>query len=469
MSSRKTTPSKLCVIGASGVTLLLPSLPAWSAAFALQEQSASRLGTAFAGSASAADDASTLFYNVAGLAYLDHPEVLVVVSGIGLNSEFDDEGSAPALGQPLGGEGGDAGSWSAVPSLYAALPLNETLAVGLGLNVPFGLVTDYDDDWMGRFQARRSKIETINVAPSIAWRPNKQWSIGLGINYQTIDAKLTNSVNYSAVVAQGLQQLVQAGQLPPSAVPTLLAANAGLEGRTKLDGDDAAWGFNVGVLFEPVEGTRIGLSYRSKYKYEVDGDVAFTVPTATNPVGAGIIAAASAPGALLSNQDITVDITLPELVTASITQQVGPAFRLMADLSWQRWSRIEELRVENNAGTTISLTPEEWDDTWRVNIGGEWEMSDRWTLRAGAAYDQSAVPDSTRTPRLPDSDRIWIAVGAQWRPSDAVVVDAGYAHLFADKGPSEQGTANQALSGVLIGDYEAAVDIVSVQLAYRFK
>lgn len=468
MANPKLISRQLFLVGAAGAPLLVTAVPAWSAAFALQEQSASRLGTAFAGAGSAVDDASSMFYNVAGLAYLDHPEVLVVLSGIGLNTEFKNDASAPALAQPLGVEGGDAGSWSAVPSLYAAMPLQDGLAIGLAVNVPFGLVTDYDHDWMGRFQARRSEIETINIAPSIAWRPNKQWSLGFAINYQMIDAKLTSSVNYSAVVAQGLQQLVQAGQLPAAAVPGLLTANAGLEGRTKLDGDDDCWGFNVGVLFEPLEGTRVGVAYRSKAKYKIDGDVSFRVPTATNPVGAGIIAAASAPGAPLSNQDARVNITLPELATASLTQKLGPAFTLMADVSWQRWSRIQELRIVNDAGTTLSVTPEHWDDTWRVNIGGEWEMSEQWTLRAGAAYDQSAVPDSTRTPRLPDSDRYWIALGAQWRPSNAVAVDAGYAHLFAKDGPTDQDTTNQAQSGVLIGEYQQAVDIVSVQLAYRF-
>jgi long-chain fatty acid transport protein len=466
MCQSRPTVKAACVLGA-GATLLLPSLPAWSAAFALQEQSASRLGTAFAGSGSAADDASTIFYNVGGLGFLEQPEVLVVLSGIGLQTEFDNDASLPALGQPLGGEGGDAGGWHAVPSVYAAFPLSEQFKVGLAVNAPFGLVTDWDSDFMGRFQALRSDIQTINVAPSIAWRPTKQWSFGVGLNYQTIDAELTNAINYSAVVGQGLQQLVLAGQLPPALVPTLLAANAGLEGRTKLEGDDEAWGFNVGVIFEPVEGTRLGLSYRSKYTYDVEGTVRFSAPAATNATGAAIIAAASASGGPLSNQPVTVDLTLPELATASVTQELG-AFTMMADLSWQRWSQIQELRVLRENGATLSVTPEEWEDTWRINVGGEWEMSDAWALRAGVAYDESAVPDDTRTPRLPDSDRIWVSLGAQWRASDAVVLDAGYAHLFADEGPSEQGLQDQPAAGVLNGEYEAAVDIVSVQVAYRF-
>ena len=214
----------------AGAMLCLPSLPAWSAAFALQEQSASRLGTAFAGAASAADDLSTMFYNVAGLAYVDRPEFLVVASAIDLGTDFQNDGSLAAFGQPLGPEGGDAGGWSLVPNLYAAMPLNDTVSIGVAVNVPFGLVTDWDNDWTGRFQARRSEIETINVAPSIAWQPNEQWSIGAGVSYQWIDAKLTNSLNYTAVIAQVLQQRVLLGQLTPAQANALIGANAGLAG-----------------------------------------------------------------------------------------------------------------------------------------------------------------------------------------------------------------------------------------------
>lgn len=464
---------KAGIIGAFGAGLALawPAAPAWSAAFALQEQSASRLGTAFAGAGSIANDASTLFYNVGGLGFLERPEVLVVASVIDISVDFEDDGSASAYLQPLGVEGGDAGGAHLIPSLYAALPLNESLVLGLGVNAPFGLVTDWDDDWIGRFQARRSAIETINVQPSIAWRPNKQWSIGVGIDYQRIDAKLSSSVNYSAAIAQVVQERLAANQLTALQAATIIGNNQGLEGRTRLKGDDTAWGFNVGVVFEPVEGTRIGLSYRSKLEYDIEGDALFDAPSITDSTGAAIVAAASSPGQLLSNQDVSVDISLPELAIASVTHRLSPAITLMADVSWQRWSRIQELRVVNDAGTTISLTPEEWDDTWRFNVGGEWQLNERWTVRGGVAFDQSAVPDSTRTPRVPDSDRYWVALGAQWRPTEAVSVDFGYAHLFAKDGPSDQTghTATEiAQSGGINGEYHASINVFAAQLAYRF-
>src|SRR5437868_6503229 len=286
---------------AMGAAALIVSSAAESSGFALLEQSASRLGTAFSGTGAAADDATTIFYNPAGLVLLDRSEVLIVASGVDLGSKFNNRNSQPALGQPLGVSGGDAGGWSAVPAAYLAFPVNKDLAFGLALNVPFGLKLDYDKDWIGRFQALKSEIQTHGVSPTASFRLNDHVTLGFGLNFQRLQAELTNSVNYTAAVAQGLQQLVAAGQLPAAAVPGLIAANAGLEGGTVVRGDDSAWGFNAGVLFEFTPDTRLGFAYRSNVTYQVEGSVRFTAPTASNPIGAGIIAAVSAPGGRLSS------------------------------------------------------------------------------------------------------------------------------------------------------------------------
>jgi long-chain fatty acid transport protein len=455
----------------SSLAVLTASLAPASASasgFALLEQSASRLGAAFAGTTAAADDAATLYFNPAGLARLERAEAIVVASGIGITSEFRNGGSQPALLQPLGGDGGDAGGWNFVPSAYLAAPLSETLALGVGVNAPFGLVTDYERDWMGRFQALKSEIKTINVNPTIAWRISDAFALGVGVSYQRLEAELTNAVNYSAVIAQGVQQLVAAGQLPPAAAPGVIAANAALEGHARVEGDDASWGFNVGLLFEPTPATRIGLSYRSAIEYEVSGSVTFTTPAVSNPIGAGIVGAASAIGAPLASGPVRVDIELPDSAIVSLRQKFG-AFALVADVGWTGWSSIEELRVVRDTGAVVSVTPEEWEDAYRFAIGAEYQLSDAWLLRAGVAYDESAVPDSTRTPRLPDTDRRWVALGARWRASDALTLDAGYAHLFSDDASLDQNAGNTATSGFLLGEQESAIDLVAVQFSYHFR
>lgn len=176
-----------------GVMLCCTSSSVFASGFSLLEQSASRLGTAFSGAAAAADDATTIFYNPAGMAKLSESQLLVFASGVLISSEFNSRSTQPALGQPLGNEDGDAGSWNAIPSAYIAVPLNDKFAVGLGVNAPFGLKLEYDDGWMGRFQALNSEITTYNFNPSLSWRVSEQLSLGVGVDYQRIQAELTNA------------------------------------------------------------------------------------------------------------------------------------------------------------------------------------------------------------------------------------------------------------------------------------
>jgi long-chain fatty acid transport protein len=456
------------IIGLAVTTTLLgmPAL-ALGSGFALLEQSASRLGTAFSGTAAAADDASTVFYNPAGLMKLSQAQAVVVASGVQIGSTFRNVDSQPALGQSLGGDGGDAGGWNGIPAAYLALPINDDLAFGLAFNVPFGLKLEYDNDWIGRFQSLKSQIETYNINPALAWRLNPHVSLGFGMNYQRVLAELTNSVNYTAAIGQGLQQLVAAGQLPPAAVPGLLAANAGLSGGTTVRGDDSAWGFNAGVLIEFSPDTRLGLAYRSSTLYTIDGSVRFTAPTAADPVGAGIIAAASAPGGVLSTGPATVNLELPQIASASFYHRLGKV-ELLADVAWTGWSRVQELRVVRDSGDVLSVTPELWKDTWRYALGATYEVSDWWKLRGGVAFDESPVPDATRTTRLPDAERKWVAVGVQWTPTPATQIDVGYAHLFSDDVNIDQDDGSAAAFGLVNGKQESDVNIVSVQLGYKF-
>lgn len=450
-----------------GVLLCCASGSAFASGFALLEQSASRLGTAFSGTAAAADDATTIFYNPAGMAKLTGNELLVSASGVLIGSEFKNDNSQAALGQPLGTEGGDAGDWNAVPAGYFAMPLNDRFAVGLGVNAPFGLKLEYDDGWMGRYQALNSEIQTYNFNPSFSWRVSNQLSLGMGVNYQRIQAELTNAVNYTAVIAQGLQSLVGAGQLPATAVPGLIAANAGLDGHTVVRGDDSAWGFNAGLLFEFSDDTRVGLSYRSTVDYTLEGSVRFSPATAREPIGAGVIAAVSAPGATLATGAVNVDLKLPDIATASLYHRMGQV-ELLADIAWTGWSSIQELRIVRDSGQVLSVTPERWEDTWRYAVGATYQLNDQLKLRGGVAYDETNVPDSTRTARLPDSDRTWVAIGAQWNPGNSWVVDVGYAHLFAQDASMNQDDGNAAARGFLLGEQESSVDIVSAQVAYKF-
>jgi long-chain fatty acid transport protein len=450
-----------------GIALCCASSSAFASGFALLEQSASRLGTAFAGTAAAADDASTIFYNPAGLAKLEGTQLLVVASGISISSEFNNSGSQPAFGQALGNEGGDAGDWNAVPAAYLAVPLNDQFAFGFGVNAPFGLKTEYDNGWMGRFQALNSEVKTYNFNPTLSWRVNDQLSLGIGANYQRIQAELTNSVNYSAVVAQALPGLVRAGTLPAAAVPGVLAATTNLEGTAAVRGDDGGWGFDVGMLYEFSPDTRIGVSYRSGVEYTLEGGARFAPPTTMNAVGAAVIGGVSAANGLLANGPVRLDLELPDSAIASLSHRIGKV-ELLADLAWTGWSSIQELRIVRDNDNVLSVTPERWEDTWRYALGATYQLSDVVKLRAGVAYDETNVPEDNRTARLPDSDRTWVAFGAQWNPGGSFVVDVGYAHLFVDDASLRQDDGDARARGFLLGEQQSSIDIVSAQLSYKF-
>jgi long-chain fatty acid transport protein len=455
---------------ASAVLGVFASASAWGSGFYLLEQNASGLGRAYAGTAAIADDASTVFYNPAGLARLEGVQLAAAASGVNINTRFHDAASVAALGQPLGGSGGDAGGLSTIPALYLSVPFAGSMTFGIGVNAPFGLKTDYDAGWIGRFQALRSEVKTINVNPTLAWAPSPAIAIGVGLDYQRLQATLTSAVNYSAVVYQGAVQAgIQGGLTPQQAAAqaaALLAATGPLEGATRIEGDDTAWGFNVGALFDIGEATRIGLAYRSPVKHGVSGNARFQAPATSIPNAALIIQVAA--GTLLADGPVGLSLKLPDTATASLVQKLGERATLSFDASWTGWSSVPELQIMRSGGTVLSTTPEQWKDTWRFALGGDCKLSASWTVRAGVAHDQAPVPDATRTPRLPDNDRTWLAVGAGWNPSTAVRVDLGYAHLFVKDAPLNQSAGSAPSYGVLVGTQKTKIDILAAQLSVKF-
>jgi long-chain fatty acid transport protein len=459
--------------GAVGAAVLsLSAGHAQGAAFALQEQSGSGLGNAFAGGAAVAEDASTIYFNPAGMSRL--PGIQTAIAGhlICPSGKFEDGGSQPAAFQPLGGTGGDAFKCAGVPNLYLAVPINKQFAFGLGVNAPFGLKTEYDSDWLGRFQAIKSDVKTINVNPALSWKVTDMVTVAAGVNWQRLKATLTKNVNYSGALATAAATAAAGGLIPPTVIPPLLAAVGGLESHAEVSGNDSAWGWNVGLLIEPDKWTRIGAHYRSKIKYTVSGSVNFNNPTLpTLPPTLAPIAALLAAGVnqVLANGDIALPIKLPDTANISLFRTLNDKWDVMADIQYTGWSSIQELRIVRGTGATLDVTPENFRDTWRGAVGANYHYNNEWMFRAGLAYDQSPVRDAQRTPRLPDNDRTWLAIGAQYRFSPQLAVDAGYTHIFVRNPSINQNEGSTAANGLISGSYKNDVNIVSAQLTYTFQ
>lgn len=414
--------------------LTVVSGSAEAAGFALMEQNASGLGNAYAGAAAVAEDASTIFFNPAGLTRVPGRQLVVAAHAIRPSNKFGNQGSTEAsafIPNPSGplvtGNGGDAGGWAFVPNLYYAMDLRPQWKFGLGVSAPFGLKTEYDSGWTGRYHALKSDLKTINVNPTLAYRVNDSLSIGVGLSYQRIDAELTN------------------------AIPTPFG-----DGKAKLEGDDDSWGFNFGVMFDAGPNTRIGLSYRSTVDYTLEGTVKVSVPAP--------LASTTTP--------IRADITMPDTFSASLVHRLNPQWELLGDWSRTRWSEIQSIRITNaSTGALVSTLDLLFDDADRISLGANYQYDERLKLRFGIAFDQTPVRNAaTRTARLPDNDRIWLAIGGKYRVSQTGTLDFGYAHLFVRDPDINRNATVDPLGGTvrLKGGYDNDANIVSVQYTHNF-
>jgi long-chain fatty acid transport protein len=444
---------------------------AGASGFQLLEQNASGIGNAFAGSAAVAEDASTVFFNPAGMAYLTPGKTHLAV-GLDLikpQAKFSDRGSVAAAGQVLGnGNGGDAGDLAYVPHAYIVVPITQQISFGLGMGAPFGLKTEYDPDWNGRFHAIKSDVKTINLNPSLSFKLNDQIAIGIGANWQRLEGEFSSAVNYAALIGYLATQ-------PGLGGLAALAPGAGY-GFSNISGDDSAWGYNLGILWQATPATRLGLSYRSEMKYHVTGTAGFTpnanlttalgqIALATNQATADAIAA----GLPTRGGAVYMDIKLPDTWILSAQHRLDDRWELLGDLSWTGWSKIQSLDFYYaNDNSLLSGTPERWRDTLRVALGANYKLDGQWTLRGGLAFDEAPVPDSTRTPRLPDSDRTWLSFGAKYRLDADSSLDIGYSHLFVKKSNINDDAGNPANSGIVIGSYKNSVDILGVQYSKQF-
>jgi len=444
---------------------------AYGSAFALQEQSGSGLGNAFAGGAAVAEDAATIFTNPAGMSRLTNLQAVAAGSVICPQAKFSDNGSLPASLQTLGGNGGDAGSCAVVPALYLAAPINKQWSVGIGVNAPFGLKTEYDSDWIGRFQAVKSKIETINVNPAVSFKASDMVTIGGGANYQHLKAELTSRVNYAGAIGLAAQQAAAAGQIPVAAITPILTAYSGAQSDAKITGNDGAWGWNIGVLVNIDPQTRFGASYRSTIKYDVSGSAEFSnppvpaLPASLAPVAGAL---ANAVNGVLANGDVKLSLKLPDTANVSIFRQIDSKWDVMADLQYTGWSTVQNLTIVRSTGALLSTTPENFRDTWRASIGANYHYSDQWMFRGGLAFDQSPVRDAQRTPRLPDNDRTWISFGAQYKFSPQLLLDAGYTYIFVKDPSMNQNAGSTPTYGLISGTYKNNVNIVAAQITYTF-
>lgn len=440
------------VLAAAAAMSLAATGSSVAAGFAIKEQSPAALGNAFAGATAEAGDISYMFFNPAGLTRHDGTQALSGISYIAPRSEPGSVSGSTIAGVPIGGGsgGGDISENAFVPVLYGMHSLSDRLKLGVGLNAPFGLETDYEPGWAGRYHALNSQLTTINLNPAVAYRVTERVSLGAGLQVQYVDTDLSNAIDFGSIGAlAGI----------PGAVPTQQ------DGRVEVEGDDIGVGFNLGALVSLDSGTRLGFAYRSQVAHSIEGDADFRLDSA------GVGAALRGATGQFTDTGAQADLTLPDMLSFGVYHEITPQWAIMAEAQYTRWSKFDDLVITfDNPAQDPSLTEENWEDVWFGAVGVTYRPQPALALRFGVAYDESPIPDSTRTPRIPANDRQWVAIGASYEANNWLTVDAGYTHIFVDDSriSLDAGDPGNTFRGDLDASFDNAIDIATIQAIMRF-
>jgi len=425
------------------ILFALASQTANASGFALIEQSASGQGTAYAGAAANTEDASVMWFNPAGLTEIKGSQVIVGAHVISPTAKFSDNGSY--AGSPLnkvGGGGDDGATIGVVPNIYWKTKVGD-YDIGFGINTPFGQHISYKDGWAGRYQATETDLKTVNFNPTIAKKINDKLSLGFGLNAQYVDLVLSSKINNS---------LVAFLPAPYNGLGTITS-----DGEGEIKASSWGFGYNLGLLYKITPSTDFGASYRSTVTHFAKGKVKYTNvdPILQDSAVKGLV-----------NADVKSTVNLPASAIFSLSHKYNEKLQLLAGATWTKWSDYKDLNINYDSSQANTNTNQKFKDSWRLSLGGIYQLNDELKLRGGVAFDQTPVSNEThRSPRTPDSDRKWVALGLGYKLTPSMDLDVGYSHLFADKTK-----VNYTSDDVqyLVGSYNASVDIFSAQVVWKY-
>lgn len=455
MQIRLTQMSALA-LGIAGV-LALGS--AHASGFQLRENSVKNLGRANTGTAVASDDASVVANNPAAMVNLTKSTFQIDATDIDLDAKFSGGGYADAgtpLQNPLtGGNGGDPGSPKVVPAVAFVMPVADTFRLGASVSAPFGLKTEYDADWVGRYNAINSDVKTIDLTLSAAWSVTPDFSIGVGAIYQRTKVTLSNAIDFGSALCAG------SGNPLNCLNPAFPYHPQGNDGTVEVKGSANDWGWLVGAQWKVSDNFVLGYSHHSKIGHTLKGTADFTLP--------GSVAAFFGASGITAYNDgaIYAPLTTPSIDTLSAAWTVNPGVRLYGDIQRTGWNSLQQVAIFREGGAPLGPAEQfSWDNTMYYGVGVEWDIDPAFTLRGGFAIDQTPTSDATRDARLPDNDRKLYSIGATWHASDAFSVDAAYQHIAINGNPSVNVLTSSGSS--LTGTYQAHADLFGLSMQYRF-
>ncbi|PRY63107.1 long-chain fatty acid transport protein [Vreelandella songnenensis] len=424
--------------------------------YQVNEQSVSGQGYGHAGRSSNVNDATIVYGNPAGMSFLDRAQVTAGGTYLNVNTDIDNvranrtldagvaTGGAPAgvqvpVGAIPGGNEGDMVPGTLIPFAFYAQPVTDRLAFGFGVYAPFGSKTEYENDFQGRYFGDYTEVKVVSAQPTVSYRLNDQWAVGAGVTYNKVDGELRRKL------------------------PSGAGFNPATDIDSRVEGDDDAWGYNLGVIYQPVPETTFGLTYRSKVDYTLEGSF-----VARDPAG----------NVVRADDSASLKLTTPETVNFSLTQQMTDRLKLMFGTSWVRWSHFDEIRVIGDQLGNITDEQQEYSNAWAFATGGEYQLTPSLALRAGVTLDYTPTNDEHRSVRIPSDDRRIFSIGAGWSPTPDLTLDFAYSYLTERSTQVEQERsdllASAATGGRPVGgatyaaDYKNEAHGFGAQLTYRF-
>lgn len=415
------------------LAVTLASTQLFASGFALNEQSISGMGVGFAGRSSSAEDASTVYGNPAGMSRLKREQITVGAAAVIAKTDL----SGSSRTGTTGSNDGDMVPLVGVPMGYYVKPIDDHWTIGFGVYAPFGLKTEYENGFQGRYFAHDSKVSVVTLQPTVSYAFNDKVSIGGGPTFNRIDGTLSSAVRSPIGAA---------------------------DGKATIKGDDTAVGYNIGILVQATDKTRLGLTYHSMVDYKLKGSTKVNLG-ALNP--------------LLGSRDYDarLNIKTPETVDASFTHEFNDQWTLYGGSTWTRWSRLKSIDVVNSGNFGAIGRPsfgtiseeQNWHDTWSHAVGAAYKVNKQWTLRTGFTVDQSPTNNTNRSPRIPTGDRMIASFGAGWSPTDDVTIDVAYSYLKEESVNVDlTGTGSSASKGNYQGKYRNSAHGIGAGLTYRF-
>ncbi|MEA3244425.1 MAG: outer membrane protein transport protein [Pseudomonadota bacterium] len=406
MHIRSSKTSLTCAVG----FVLITSLPiqAWAgAAYIYEFGSPTDVGTAGAGFAVKAQNASTVFGNPAGMTRFDQPELLAAGVGMYLKLPFQPDGKTT-----VDGSDGQSSEFSGTGSFGYIHPITPSLSVGVSAQNYFGLALDWSSKWVGRYEVVDETLIAPQVQPTVAWKVNDWLSVGGGAAL-TLGYLADKKRVFNADPARG-------------------------DGKLRYSDTDFAVQGNFGIMIEPNERTRFGL------RYLTETELNFKDGLHLSNVGP-IVGQAK-------GEALELQIRMPQAVNFSAFHQLNDQWALLGDIGWEEWSCFGQINVQVDPSGNTSKLDLNMRDVWHFGVGAQYQYTPQWLLTAGVSYDTSMSTDKTRPVQLPLGTMYRYGVGFEYEKRKELTIGAGLDFMW--EGNLPVAPAGNALAGEVSGKYE---------------